>query len=59
MIPNRFVSSIACAKAAARAVEAIRLWAGRMTPEDRQEVLRRLQTRQEWLAAELWEKEIR
>ena len=52
--PRRLSSAAACAIAAARAMDAVELWAEKLTEEEHAEVCDRLAARQEWRALYYW-----
>ena len=53
---DRLSRATACAIAAARAIDAIRLWRDQLTPQEFERVRRRLRLMTEHDAANLWEK---
>lgn len=52
---DRLTRAVACALAAARAIDAIRLWRDQLTPQECEKVRRRLRLMTEHDAANLWE----
>ena len=53
MSTSKVSSTVACAIAAARATDAVRIWLERLTDEELKETRRKLAERQEWLALEV------
>lgn len=51
---NAVSQTAAVAIAAARAIDALHIWLERLTPAQVEEVRRRLHSKQEWLAVNLW-----
>lgn len=54
----KIASAVACAKTAARALDAVRLWVDSLTKREQQEVRARLERLSEYKAVVIWSEEM-